>query len=240
MQAKLKKFVVATKDKVNNYIHDDLAFSILSKLPLKSLKRFQCVCKSWFLLFDNPNFMSMYHINFLSKYPSYDDNTSLILLLKMHEQLYYLSGKRFENTVKSDRPNLFPDQVTDLEFCGLGTINGMLCLEDKYLNKVVLWNPDIKEFKFIPQSPFESFSPPATLNFEATVVFEVDTNLHGFGYDYVRDDYKLIRHTQICPFFPDYPDSHINCPSDKDVSLIRDKSLDSSSVYGWSMSLVAF
>jgi hypothetical protein len=30
----------------SQYIHDDIAFSILSKLPIKSFKRFLCVCKS--------------------------------------------------------------------------------------------------------------------------------------------------------------------------------------------------
>lgn len=32
---------------------NDLFFSILSKLPLKSLKQFGCVCKSWGLLFES-------------------------------------------------------------------------------------------------------------------------------------------------------------------------------------------
>jgi len=48
-------------DEVCNYVSDDITFSILSKLPLKSLKRFECACKSCSLLFDNPYFMTMHH-----------------------------------------------------------------------------------------------------------------------------------------------------------------------------------
>lgn len=48
-----------TNEKVRNHIHDDIAFSILSKLPLKSLKRFEYVRKSWSQLLENPQFMSM-------------------------------------------------------------------------------------------------------------------------------------------------------------------------------------
>ena len=48
------------------HVHDDIAFSILSKLPLKSLTRFTCVQKPRSLLFKNPFFMNMFHNNFLS------------------------------------------------------------------------------------------------------------------------------------------------------------------------------
>ncbi|TKY47513.1 Heat shock protein 83 [Spatholobus suberectus] len=47
-----KKSVGMTNEKLRNHLPDDLALSILSKLPLKSLKRFGCVCKSWALLFE--------------------------------------------------------------------------------------------------------------------------------------------------------------------------------------------
>ncbi|XP_057439512.1 F-box/kelch-repeat protein At1g24800-like [Lotus japonicus] len=61
-------------------IPDDVAFTILSKLPLKSLKRFTLVHKSWADLLEIPYFMSMFRSNFLSKHQSYYDDTSLLLL----------------------------------------------------------------------------------------------------------------------------------------------------------------
>ncbi|KAI5432606.1 hypothetical protein KIW84_020057, partial [Lathyrus oleraceus] len=105
-----------------NYINDDVALSILSKLSFKSLKRFGCVRKSWFLLSDNPNFMSMYRHNFFSKY-SYDDDTSLVLHIHGHKKLYSFSGEDFENMVELDWPN----QIDHLIFLGFGCLNGILC-----------------------------------------------------------------------------------------------------------------
>jgi len=72
-----KKFETVTSEKVRNY--DDIVFSILSKLPIKSLKRFECVAKSWSLLFKNDHFMNMFRNNFLSNGPSYCHNASLLL-----------------------------------------------------------------------------------------------------------------------------------------------------------------
>ncbi|KAL6552942.1 hypothetical protein OROGR_006784 [Orobanche gracilis] len=70
-----KKSVAVTNDKVSNYIPEEIFFSILSKLSLKSLKRFECVQKSWSLLFENHYFMNTFRYKFLS----YSEPASLIL-----------------------------------------------------------------------------------------------------------------------------------------------------------------
>jgi hypothetical protein len=66
---KKKSVSAVTNEKVSTYISDDLSFSILSKLPLKSFKRFQCVRKSWSLLYENHHFMSIFRSDFLSNSP---------------------------------------------------------------------------------------------------------------------------------------------------------------------------
>jgi molecular chaperone HtpG len=88
-----KKTMVATNEKVSNYIPDEISYSILSKLPLKSLKRFECVQKSWSLLFENHHFMNMFRNNFLS----YNDPSSLILSDVENREgvFYYFSGEKF-------------------------------------------------------------------------------------------------------------------------------------------------
>jgi len=212
--------------KVSNYVHDDVAFAILSKLPLKSLRRFECIRKSWSLLFDNPHFMTVYRKNFLSKCPSYDDEASFLIYIHSGKRLYSLFGERFENMVRLDRPNIVSRQYTNLTFLGFSSVNGILCFKEGTGNKLVLWNPTTKEFNAIPPSPFESFSPPAELNFKATIEFHANPILHGFGYNCVRDDYKLIRHTCIDYCFPDSSDLLIGMPSDRDLSLLQDKSLN--------------
>ena len=54
--------------------------------------------------------------------------------------------------------------------------------------KVVFWNPTTEEFKVIPSG----FIKVPSLYFSITI--------HGFGYDHVTDDYKMI---QLVHYFED-------------------------------------
>ncbi|AES76821.1 hypothetical protein MTR_6g087660 [Medicago truncatula] len=77
-----KKSATAINEKVSTtYISDEISFYILSKLPLKSFKRFECVCKSWSLLSENQHFVKVFCNNLLSNSlrGSYYNGASLIL-----------------------------------------------------------------------------------------------------------------------------------------------------------------
>jgi molecular chaperone HtpG len=91
--------------------------------------------------------------------------------------------------VELDMPN--PFQEENPQFCILdsGSITGILCLYSQYNDRVVFWNPSTKEFKVIPPSPLESVPP-----YQQFLIF-----FHGFGYDHVRDDYKLLRRVSYFP-----------------------------------------
>ncbi|AET00914.1 putative F-box domain-containing protein [Medicago truncatula] len=197
----MEKSVIAADGKVNNHIHDDIAIIILSKLPLKSLTRFGCVRKSWSFLLDNPYFKTMFRRNFLYKNHSYYNDTSLFLRYNRswfdtdvisgyparHGGLFSLSGERFENRVELDWPNLFSDDRIHFKICGYTSVNGIICIDYNSQGRVVLWNLATKENKIIPSSPFAS---QPSLNY---------LHLHGFGYDHIRNNYKLIRHAIIYP-----------------------------------------
>ncbi|CAJ2655246.1 unnamed protein product [Trifolium pratense] len=176
--------------KVMNHIPDDLAFCVLSKLPLKSLKRFGCVCQTWSLLFENSHFMSKFRTNFISHCHSDYIDTSLLLyqIIQSHDHTQYcsfysLSGNRYENRVKLDFPNPFQVENPRFYFFYCDTITGTICL--KFENTIVLWKPTTHEFKVIPPSPVQSGSP-----YRESQVF-----CHGFGYDPIRDDIKIITFT---------------------------------------------
>lgn len=180
--------------KVSNHIYDDAAFVILSKLPLKSLFRFSCARKSWSVLFQNSYFMDMFRMNFLSKDHSYYNDTSLILYHRIQHlapsELYSLFGERFENTVKLDWPN----PLVYIAFHPHASVNGILCMDGTTrdgdgnarddIRRVVLWNPATHEYKVSPPSPFAVVYP----------CWDPSVQFHGFGYDQIRDDYKVIRH----------------------------------------------
>jgi molecular chaperone HtpG len=178
----------------NNNIPDDLALSILSKLPLKSLKRFTCVRKSWSLVFDNPYFMSMYCHNFISNRHYANDNSCLLLKKFYPSELIWMSRERFGERVNLDwlPPPPPPRDIHSRYFYLLGYgngIHGILCIcEPNHLSKdelAIIWNPTTGESLIVPPSPFSLDDVPSYYNFHVSHC--------GFGYDHASDDYKLIR-----------------------------------------------
>ncbi|CAJ2633590.1 unnamed protein product [Trifolium pratense] len=216
-----KSLMTATNVKFSNHIPDDIVFSILSKLPLKSLKRFGCISKSWSLLFDDNCFMTMFRNNLLTKDHPYYDYTSVLIQTKTRGGggLYSLSS---DNIVELDWPNPFrcPIQEEDnhppssssseeeeeegsqdnppvTRFCIVGpvSINGTLCLDNKNSNaELFLWNPTTNEFKFIPSSPI--------LSAPYYHVWPTQTQV---GYDHLKDDYKVIRSMCALPNLKSQP-----------------------------------
>jgi ssDNA-specific exonuclease RecJ len=67
-----------TSNKVRNYLNHDIIICILSKLPLKSFKRFECVCKSWSTLFQDSYFNTIYIHNLTSNNNNHYDHTYLV------------------------------------------------------------------------------------------------------------------------------------------------------------------
>lgn len=161
--------VAVTTENVWNFLPDELVLFILSKLPLKSLKRFQCVCKSWSLLFKNPNFMNMFSSNVKRDNHSCRDDTFLVLQtwlpmihgFRKHCEFYWISNNKFENWVKLDWPPQFQRDDIDIYAVGSVSINGMLCLRQKFRDscRLVLWNPTTSEAKLIPPSPIKNIQP---------------------------------------------------------------------------------
>jgi len=158
----------------SNYVNDDIALCILSKLPLKSIKRFSCVCKSWSLLFENPNFIKMFISN---SHPFYHD--AFLILNQYPNSFYFLSGHKFQNKLKLKFPPPFLDPQLTISRI-IDSVNGIICITGKTV--VVFWNPATEEVKVIP---------PSQLEFSCGVMD------HGFGYDHVRDDYKLIHYVDV-------------------------------------------
>jgi F-box interacting protein len=181
------------------YIPDDISFSILSKLSVKSLYRFSSVCKSWNHLFQNPNFINMFRKNLISKSHSlYDENDvclilhQSVLLPEYHLNWYLFSGDKFENKLKLNFASPFNmalrHGIAVIRILG-SAINGTLCVYSyNNLNEeinAVLWNLATEEIKVIPHSL-------ATItNSNNVVAYFIH---HGFGYDHIRDDYKVIHH----------------------------------------------
>ncbi|XP_058762482.1 F-box/kelch-repeat protein At3g23880-like [Vicia villosa] len=147
----------------------DLITEILSRLPVKLLLQFRCVCKSWNSLITDHKFARK-HFN-------------LSTTLNLHVISYDGPLDRF---VLRSYPlqSLFTDLTTNFIQLGfpfnspyehylhyiVGSCDGILCLADFHNTFVVLWNPSIQKFKEL--SPFEKPQVAGSAKF-------------GFGYDHV-------------------------------------------------------
>jgi hypothetical protein len=120
----------------NFHVHDDLALFILSKLPLKSLKRFGCVRKSWSLLFQNPHFMNMLRTHFSSWNSSDHGGGDTFLFLqepelpvtheyRYHGAFYLLPNERFEDRIKFDLPPPFQNDDSNAYVLSSVSVNGV-------------------------------------------------------------------------------------------------------------------
>ncbi|XP_045807603.1 F-box/kelch-repeat protein At3g06240-like [Trifolium pratense] len=199
----IEKSATPTTGKVSKHIPVDIAFSILSKLPPKSLRRFECVSKSWSMLFQNPYFTRLYRNHIIhGNHPDYDDASIIFrrTIMVDHPEhvarfeplgratLYFISGERFENRVELNWSLPLEVLGSDMKLIGSTSINDILCLTNIWdaESKLVLWNPITDELNVIPPSPVESVPCTKVIPF-----------IHGIGYDRLRDDYKVIRHVEF-------------------------------------------
>ncbi|OVA01215.1 F-box domain [Macleaya cordata] len=163
---------------------DDIIINIFSRLPVKYLLRFRCVCKPWCILLRDSNLVKMQLNHAIEK-----NNFSLMLIGQesygpqfVGRSFYTIDydlealvevDYRFERRRSKDFPFFFPNQRIEL----LGSCNGLFLLTTG--NDVVyLWNPSTQEYKGIPSTPIKSTD---------------GSSAYGFGYDCKIEDYKLVK-----------------------------------------------
>ncbi|KAM5561147.1 hypothetical protein ABKV19_021982 [Rosa sericea] len=180
---------------------EEMVVPILSRLLPKSLMRFKCIHKSWHSLIDSPQFISK-HLHFHNNLSS--STTTLFKRPVMRRtdtenEEIVCSFLNLRNANDGDEDNLHYD-IKDLEFppamglktrgqfieipnkcyhnCAyiIGHCDGIFCLTLYAASDLVLYNPAIKEFKFLAESCLQ------------------DKNIGsvGFGYDPKSADYILV------------------------------------------------
>ncbi|KAK4256309.1 hypothetical protein QN277_009192 [Acacia crassicarpa] len=146
----------------------EIISSILVRLPVKALIRFQCVCKDWKNLFRTPSFIAEHLHHSTRQNPLLivdsiisEGNPWHIYLLNPEMQIH-----EFHNTHIIDP--LMPGLVY--------SSNGLLCL--KLSDSFCLWNPAIRVVRRVPKS----------LNNYKYEHFSV-----GFGFSPIINDYKIVK-----------------------------------------------
>ncbi|KAI3456025.1 hypothetical protein Pfo_012688 [Paulownia fortunei] len=174
----------------------EIIFNILSRLPVKTLLRFRCVCKPWRTLISHPRFICE-HLN----------RSPASLIIHAHETQLPIADQPLPRTFtlqptghvisvyKAPNPqwNTHSTLVRILGYPGsdalcfnhmdvVGSPNGVVCLvQQPWANKITLWNPATRS-----SSPVPSPLLPA------------DPNVHrgvsaGIGFDPSCNEYKIIR-----------------------------------------------
>uniref|UniRef100_A0A5B6ZAI8 F-box domain-containing protein n=1 Tax=Davidia involucrata TaxID=16924 RepID=A0A5B6ZAI8_DAVIN len=166
---------------MSDFVPPDLLIEILTKVPVKSLLRFTCVCKSWYSLITNPIFITAH----LNQTIANNKKNSRSLLLR-----HYSKNDKKEHYTLHHDDETFGDKFLELEFpfksqLGffriVGSCNGLLCLCDDLFgdtHTIILWNPSIRKSVNLPMP-----SKPQWPN-----MFVL-----GFGVNPATNDYKVVR-----------------------------------------------
>ncbi|KAM0956031.1 hypothetical protein ACFX2A_024857 [Malus domestica] len=158
--------------------YNDIIIEILSRLPVRSLLQFRCVCKSWRALISNPHFVTK-HLSHavLTCMNNTRTFTLFISSTRIHSIVHIaLNDQQSDSHVRVTVKELdFPVMIPDIVLTRIvGSCNGLICLEVN-CNKIIIWNPCTGQSKVLPKPLYSG------------------SLFYGFGYDSTTDDYKVIR-----------------------------------------------
>ncbi|KAF2311783.1 hypothetical protein P3X46_028802 [Hevea brasiliensis] len=155
----------------------DIIKDIISRLPVKSIKRFESVCKAWYFLFNSTEFISI-HLGRSSDHPS-------LLIRRFHNP----TGSNFSLSLIDNRTST-PREMR-IPFLGslirypkiIASCNGIICFDISpcYASAFVLWNISTRRFRGLPRPRINDAHKP---------IWMVAT---GFGYNRQSSDFKLVR-----------------------------------------------
>ncbi|KAK9137553.1 hypothetical protein Sjap_008147 [Stephania japonica] len=141
---------------------------ILSRLPVKSVVRFRCVSKSWLKLISD--------LDFIKTHLEQANLSNDINIMLISDHIIY-SVENVDGNLFFDPHHPFETPIRVVKI--LGSCNGLLCINsDKEV--IWLWNPSTRERKKLPDISIEFSGSKISVS-------------HGFGYDPITDDYKVVR-----------------------------------------------
>ncbi|KAK6141197.1 hypothetical protein DH2020_025057 [Rehmannia glutinosa] len=161
------------------HLPPEIVEETLCKLPVKSLKRFSCVSKSWQSLISEHRFVRK-HLSIAAQPDNLSQKTLILndVLRPTRENMHCIPLASVQSVPVMGGEYLGgPCAGDDREI--LASCDGLLCI--RIDQSVYIWNPCLKTYRKI-------FSPTGNSTFA-----DLGTLFFGLGYDSVRDDYKLIK-----------------------------------------------
>nr|ABR18789.1 class S F-box protein [Nicotiana alata] len=178
----------------------DVVIYIILRLQVKSLIRFKCVSKTWYILIQSSTFIYL-HLSHTTT-----SNDELVLFKRSYKEepnrfksvLSFLSSGHDDDDLHPVSPDLDMQYMTTSSACTchriIGPCNGLIFLTDKLNN--VLFNPTTRNYRLLTPSPFG-----CPLGFHRSI------NCVGFGFDLIVNDYKIVRISEVRGEPPFYCDS---------------------------------
>ncbi|XP_022893592.1 F-box protein CPR30-like [Olea europaea var. sylvestris] len=146
----------------------EIVADVLSRLPVKSLLRFRCVCRLWCSIIDSQVFVKMH----LHQSITTNSNHSLIL---GGLGLYSVALDSLDKAHVLKTP-FYYKSVDDIS----NSCNGLILVMSEPL---ILWNPFSTKYRILPDNPIKY---PTPLSCFSKVIY-------GLAYDSRKDDYKVVQ-----------------------------------------------
>nr|ADZ74123.1 S-haplotype-specific F-box protein [Prunus pseudocerasus] len=139
----------------------EIVIDILVRLPVKSLVRFLCTCKSWSDLIGSSSFVSTHLHRNVTKH------AHVYLLCLHHPNVEYLDDRDDPYVKQEFQWSIFPNEIFEEcsklthpfgsteDYMIYGSSNGLVCVSDEILNfdsPILIWNPSVKKFRTSPMS----------------------------------------------------------------------------------------
>ncbi|KAF8011770.1 hypothetical protein BT93_I0034 [Corymbia citriodora subsp. variegata] len=163
----------------------ELVVEILKRLPVRSLRRFRRVSRSWRSTIDDPDFVAL-HL----KHSALDASNWHLACLERccpSRTLCFLFSDESPAISKIEVPFVVPTSC----YRFVGSCNGLICITevsgDGFCQSMYLWNLFTRKHKMVPQSRPEQH--------------RTSRRVLGFGFDTGSKDYKIVRILQ-------YPNDH--------------------------------
>ncbi|QCE12075.1 hypothetical protein DEO72_LG10g3316 [Vigna unguiculata] len=166
---------------------EDALLEILSRLPVKSLKRFMCVSKYFQSIILDARFLRMHLENsrkrthFLLSYLSEGKTSGFLIPLPISSLLEDSTPLFNADIINGSKPQREMYKV-------IGSCNGLVCLTkwNRMLPDILyLWNPATKA---LIQNPY----PPHSEQLSLKLHEKENVVMVGFGYDNSRHSYKVV------------------------------------------------